>query len=276
MFTMLGAFWNIRGLNKSGRLKCVSDFICSNKLDFVALQDTKKENFSVKFIEATSRNFNWYCMLAKGTAGGVLIGLNQVNFDTIAWQYFKCCAVVIIRNQCDNSVWRLIIVYGFPYEDTKLKFINELHEVMGAWSGPTLIGGDFNQVRSQKEKNNGVIIFSHVEQFNNWINTWGLLEIKDPNRIFSWSNNQRPPIMAKLDRILCSVDWDSKYPLAQVKFLPKGVSDHNPMGIDFGNRGQKKDHLIRFEKWWLEVKDFEALVRKTCDVYTPCTDPVDI
>jgi hypothetical protein len=90
----------------------VSDFICSNKLDFVALQDTKKENFSVKFIEATSRNFNWYCMLAKGTAGGVLIGLNQVNFDTIAWQYFKCCAVVIIRNQCDNSVWRLIIVYG--------------------------------------------------------------------------------------------------------------------------------------------------------------------
>jgi hypothetical protein len=216
MFPMIGAFWNVRGLNKSSRLKCVSDFICSNKLDFVALQETKKEIFSVKFLETAGSNFNWHCMPARGTAGGLLIGLNQIEFDIIAWQYFKYSVAVIIRNQCDSFVWRLIAVYGSPYENTKLEFINELHEVMGAWSGPTLIGGDFNLVRSQKEKISGVINFSHAEQFNNWINTWGLLEIKDPNRIFSWSNNQRPPIMAKLDRILCYVDWDSKYPLAQV------------------------------------------------------------
>lgn len=24
---MMGAFWNVRGLNKSGRLQCISDFI---------------------------------------------------------------------------------------------------------------------------------------------------------------------------------------------------------------------------------------------------------
>ena len=34
---MRGAFWNIRGLNKAGRLKCLSDFIINNRLDFVGI-----------------------------------------------------------------------------------------------------------------------------------------------------------------------------------------------------------------------------------------------
>ena len=42
---MIGAFWNIRGLNKAGRLQCVSDFITDNRLDFVGFQETKKREF---------------------------------------------------------------------------------------------------------------------------------------------------------------------------------------------------------------------------------------
>jgi hypothetical protein len=40
--------------------------------------------------------------------------------------------------------------------------------------------------------------------------------------------------MSTLDRVLASVQWDAKYPLARVKTLPKGVSDHNPLLITFG------------------------------------------
>jgi hypothetical protein len=67
-----------------------------------------------------------------------------------------------------------------------------------------------------------------VNAFNDLINKWGLLEIKDPNRSFSWSNNKKNPIMAKLDRVLVSVNWDNKYPLANVRMRPKGCSDDNP------------------------------------------------
>jgi hypothetical protein len=35
--------------------------------------------------------------------------------------------------------WRLIVVY----EVDKPEFINELHQVMDKWEGPTLCGGDF-------------------------------------------------------------------------------------------------------------------------------------
>jgi hypothetical protein len=81
------------------------------------------------------------------------------------------------------------------------------------------------------------------------------MEIKDPSRSFSWSNNQESPIMAALDRILVSIDWDAKYPLARLIMLPKGVSDHNALRITFGDKLQVKEPLFRFEKWLLEMDD---------------------
>jgi len=41
---MIGAFWNVRGLNKEGRLQSVTDFVNENKLEFVGFQETKKKN----------------------------------------------------------------------------------------------------------------------------------------------------------------------------------------------------------------------------------------
>jgi len=32
---MTGAFWNIRGLNKTGRIECFKDFVTTNELDFI-------------------------------------------------------------------------------------------------------------------------------------------------------------------------------------------------------------------------------------------------
>jgi exonuclease III len=43
---MKGAFWNIRGLNKVGRVNCLASFIIQNDLDFVGIQETKKAAFS--------------------------------------------------------------------------------------------------------------------------------------------------------------------------------------------------------------------------------------
>jgi hypothetical protein len=73
---------------------------------------------------------------------------------------------VVLKNQTDKFVWRLVVVYGSPYEETKIDFVNEMHLVMGQWQGPTLMLGDFNLVRSCKEKSNGAINFSHANMFN--------------------------------------------------------------------------------------------------------------
>jgi hypothetical protein len=58
---MRGAFWNIKGLNKSGRVKCLNDFVRDNRLDFMGILETKKVSFTDSFLDIVSRNFAWHC-----------------------------------------------------------------------------------------------------------------------------------------------------------------------------------------------------------------------
>jgi hypothetical protein len=91
-------------------------------------------------------------MSAKGTTRGILVGCKIDIFEIVSLQYFEYCAIAFTKNLEDSYTWRLIVVYGSPYEEGKIEFISELHRIMALWCGPTLVGGDFNVVRSQKEE----------------------------------------------------------------------------------------------------------------------------
>jgi hypothetical protein len=52
-----------------------------------------------------------------------------------------------------------------------------------------MLGGDFNIVRNQRKKSNGLINFNLVELFNRWIDRWALIDLKDPSKGFTWTNN---------------------------------------------------------------------------------------
>ena len=108
-----------------------------------------------------------------------------------------------------------------------------------------------------------------TDAFNDWINSWGLLEIKDPSRGFTWFNNQENPIMAALDRVLVNTSFDHLYPLASVKSASRAGSDHVPLVINFGINSTPKQSPFRFEKWWLLQPDFPVLVKKIWN--PPCS-----
>jgi hypothetical protein len=82
--------------------------------------------------------------------------------------------------------------------------------------------------------------------------------------------------MTLLDRILVSVDWEAKFPFAQVVMLPNGTSDHNPLKVSFGDRPRMKEHVFRFKKWWLEMDEFVEVVRKAWEINPPCSDPMGV
>jgi hypothetical protein len=97
----------------------------------------------------------WNYIPAEGTAGGILVGFKALTFEVISWQNFKFGATAIVRNHADKFTWRLIVVYGSPYEEFKLGFISELDSIMTTWQGPTILGGgggDFNLVRHRRRK----------------------------------------------------------------------------------------------------------------------------
>jgi hypothetical protein len=274
---MICAFWNIKGLNKTSRLKCLTEFIRDYKLDFVGIQEAKKSDFPSDMLRFIDSNMILNFMPSKGTAGGILVSFKSTVFYVCSWQYFDYCVVAMIKNLVDSLMWRLIVVYGSAYVEFKLEFIAEMHRVMPSWMGPTLVGGDFNLVRTQKEKNNGNINFTHSAVFDDWINTWGLIEIRDPSRSFTWCNNQEVHVMATLDRVLATTNWESTYLRSTVTILPEGVSDHNTLKINFGGTNNIfKDHVFRFEKWWLHEEGFKELVQRIWASDCPSSGPIEV
>jgi predicted metallo-beta-lactamase superfamily hydrolase len=124
------------------------------------------------------------------TAGGILVGVSIDMFDVIKWDILSYCVSVQIKAKKDNVLWTVIVVYGYAYEEHKLEFINELHNIMACWNGPTLIGGDFNLIRERGEKNTRNINQHWANLFNDWINKFNLMEIKNPSRQFSCANSR--------------------------------------------------------------------------------------
>jgi hypothetical protein len=93
--------------------------------------------------------------------------------------------------------------------------------VLASTKIPILIGGmDFNLVRFQKEKSNGMVDFKWCDKFNDWIDSNNLLEIKLSGRSFTWSNNQ-DNVMSQIDRVFCSTELDAQWPPGSVRALAR-------------------------------------------------------
>jgi hypothetical protein len=83
---MIETVWNIRGLNKPGRIKCLKEFILDNHLDFVGIQESKKESFPSDFLDSVNKNMVWNFVPASGTKEGILVGVKSHVIEVISWQ----------------------------------------------------------------------------------------------------------------------------------------------------------------------------------------------
>jgi hypothetical protein len=104
--------------------------------------------------------------------------------------------------------------------------------------------------------------------FNDWINKFGLIEIKNSSRQFTWGNNQDNLVMALLDRVFVSTCWEKMFPACSVIAKARLESDHTPLIVDTGAFKAPSNKQFRFEKWWLKVDGFDQMVEKTWSA--PC------
>jgi endonuclease/exonuclease/phosphatase family metal-dependent hydrolase len=115
-----------------------------------------------------------------------------------------------------------------------------------------LIGGDFNIIRSPREKNNNNYNARWPFVFNAIIESLNLREIVLSGRQYTWASRRENPTYEKLDRVLASVDWEQKYPLVSVRALTRSGSDHTPLLIDSGEQAHLGNKaLFSFELSWL-------------------------
>jgi hypothetical protein len=170
-----------------------------------------------------------------------------------------------------------VAVYGAAQDAQKAEFLAELVRICDTNTLPMLVGGDFNIIRRQEEKNNENYNDRWPFMFNTIIESLNLREISLSGRQYTWANRRAIPTYEKLDRVLATAEWEQKFPLVSVRALTRSGSDHTPLLLDSGmqaHRGNKA--LFSFELSWLRKDGFIDMVKKEWESISYGNSPIEI
>lgn len=87
-------------------------------------------------------------------------------------------------------------------------------------------------ILTSKDRLGGCQISANMKYFLDWINSNSLFDLRLNGGSFTWSNNQDPPSIVRLDRFFISGDWADLYPYAFQTALPKPTLDHCLVFLD--------------------------------------------
>ena len=262
---MRGIFWNSRGLKDLAKRRFLAEASIEHRLDFIALSETGRANFSPQFLNTLSGGieFDWHCLPARGRSGGILLGVRCDSLEVRSVVMGDFAVKFRVRSKDDGFDWALVAVYGAAQAEFKPDFLADLVRVCGSEQLPILVGGDFNIIRRRDEKNNDNFDGRWSFMFNTIIESLDLREIELSGRKFTWANAMPNPTYEKLDRVLASVAWEQKFPVVTVQALSRGISDHTPLLLDSGGAtysGNK--NVFSFEMAWFEREGFLDLVAR--------------
>lgn len=262
---MRGMFWNSRGLSDLAKHKHVSDCVREHGLDFVAISEAGKCDFRPHVLDHLSGGFDyaWHSLPARGRSGGILLGIMTTTMDLLAFSIGEFHIKFHLRNRADNFTWTLVAVYGAAQDEHKSAFLRELVNLAKNNPYPMLIGGDFNILRYQEEKNNDRFDTHWPFLFNAVIDSLDLREASMSGRQFTWANNRSVPTYEKLDRVLMDTEWELKFPLVTVRALERieALSDHAPIILDSNSTNPATRRPFKFELGWLNRDGFVDMIK---------------
>jgi hypothetical protein len=256
-------FWNSRGLSDLAKFRFLSDTSKDEKLDFVALLETGKKDFSQSTLNniCAGQDFMWHWSEPHGRSRGILLGVNLETFDTRSIDEGDFYVKFHLRNKNDGFRWVLVAVYGAAQGEHEETFLAELVQTCAKENLPLLVGGDFNIIRNPQEKNNDRYNDRWPFLFNAVIDSLDLRELDLSNRKFTWANSRPIPTFETLDRILVTTEWEAKFPLATVRALNREISDHTLLLMSTGNgTHSNKQPLFKFELGWFLRDGFSEMV----------------
>nr|GEY06184.1 RNA-directed DNA polymerase, eukaryota [Tanacetum cinerariifolium] len=168
---------NVQGLGHKTKKDWVKELNSKHGVNFLALQETKIESISHMDVKSVWGNSNYQFVVSGsiGNSGGILCVWEETIF------------MKVDVSISDN----FIALYGI-WLSTNSKILIV-----------TIVLGDFNEVRSEDERFGSIFHQSYAREFNHFISSSGLLEVKMEGYSFTWSHSSASK-MSKLDRFLVS------------------------------------------------------------------------
>ncbi|RVW16654.1 hypothetical protein CK203_080891 [Vitis vinifera] len=204
------------------------------------------------------KNLGWVSLDARGTAGGVLVMWDKRVLEGLEVEVGSFSISCRFRNCEEGFVWVFSRLYGPIKGRERGELWEELAVVKGLWNDPWCIAGDFNVVWFPVETSNGRQMSTTMREFSGFIDEFELVDPPLGGGAFTWSGGEGGSLKARLDCFLFSVDWEESVSRVMQFLLPRPVSDHSPILLDYGGMRTGKS-LFRGKPSFVLAKKLQAL-----------------
>nr|GFB17648.1 RNA-directed DNA polymerase, eukaryota [Tanacetum cinerariifolium] len=170
---------NIQGLFQKAKKDWVKELSVNNKVNFLAIQETKTENMELRCVRSCWGNyaFDYIHSNSVGNSGGIMC----------AW---------------DPNSFRKTVYAPHDPRDKRMLW-DYLVYTINQWDGEVVIMDDFNEVRHKSDRFGSIFNGQGADEFNSFIANAGLEEVPLGGSAFTWGHKSATK-MRKLDRFLIS------------------------------------------------------------------------
>ncbi|KAL4302917.1 hypothetical protein GQ457_10G009840 [Hibiscus cannabinus] len=236
--------WNIRGIIRKEKRRAVNGLFQKFRPNFVLIQETKLEVFSVFEIRRlwSSSVLDYALSPSIGSASGLLsmwdTGYFQVDDKIIRPRFI----VLIGCIKHKNFTCGILNVYGPTVEAEKGDFLGDLLALIRQKQIPWCLAGDFNLFLDPCEKIGRSLILSSIAIFRTFIFEASLIDL---------------PLIG--GKFLLSSDFEEAFPNIVQKLLNKSLSDHNAILLceEVINWGPKPFRVFNF---WCNENGYDDTV----------------
>ncbi|XP_075074577.1 uncharacterized protein LOC142162154 [Nicotiana tabacum] len=202
--------------------------------------------------------WNWYdntCLNSKGRIW--LVWNPRVLMLQSSLQCIHCC----VRDPAKNMKFKFTAVYGLHTVDDRKGLWDDLKSLETGIQDPWLVMGNFNAVLKLEDRKNGSQIQDgEVRDFENFLNSTSLAEMKYVGRNYTWTNNH---VYSKIDRALVNHVWLSLWPHLEVVVRDPYFSNHALLCITLTEQQNKCVEPFKFLNYLADHHEFLQIVERT-------------
>lgn len=253
--------WNVRGLRKAKNKRNLKDLIRKHDPGIICVHESMLTELHEKDMKLlwNQGEFKVIFQPAKGHSGGLVTCWNPELYELFNYISVLNCLGVTLKALFTGQCFNVYKIYG-PQQSSKKrvlwKVLKDLLDIN--INNPCIFIGDFNCVRTVRERFNCSGLREDQSGFNKWIKDSNLIEIPLVNAKYTWLGPGGKK--SRLDRAFANIKWAKKGNW-ELKATIKRNSDHRGIllsdsGLNWGPRP------FRIFNVWLKEHSLFPLIEK--------------
>ncbi|KAL9675777.1 hypothetical protein QQ045_003983 [Rhodiola kirilowii] len=255
--------WNVRGANGRKKHQEIRNLGSKHQAEVVFIQESKIRKLEDNMMQALwgGDKMLWFGADSEGSSGGVVTVWDPDFFQTTSKIKGKGFVLISGNIMVNQQVVRLNLlnVYAPRIENEKILLWESLVDLKSGNGGEWIIGGDFNSVLEEEERNRTVFNVKDANIFQEFIQAMEVLDLPMKGRRFTWGNRLGA---SRLDRFLISPGVLSLWPNIMQEGLGKGSSDHAAICLGVAQKcwGSKPFRVLNV---WLDHPALKGKVKES-------------